>query len=210
MPAVIPGWSRERSAASRGRHAIAGIDEAGRGALAGPVVAAAVILNPGDCPQAVRDSKLLSPSARERLYGEIVASARAWAVGSADSDEIDRSNILVATRLAMMRAVAALRIRPDYLIIDAVALPELGIPLEAPTGADRDVMSVAAASILAKVTRDRLVREFDARYGDYGFASHKGYGTARHLRALSELGPSPVHRLSFRPVAFLRREPNLD
>ena len=178
MPAVIPGWSRERSAASRGRHAIAGIDEAGRGALAGPVVAAAVILNPGDCPQAVRDSKLLSPSARERLYGEIVASARAWAVGSADSDEIDRSNILVATRLAMMRAVAALRIRPDYLIIDAVALPELGIPLEAPTGADRDVGGL------------------DSREGDAGPARSGIRRPVRRLRVrlpqgIRDCAPSP-------------------
>jgi ribonuclease HII len=176
---------------------VAGIDEAGRGALAGPVVAAAVILERGRVPAGIRDSKLLAPAVRERLYDAILAVSPSWGVGVAEADEIDACNILEATRRAMVRAVEAMPERPDYLIIDAVRLPALDIASESPTKADRDIMSVAAASIVAKVTRDRLLVTLDTTYREYGFAAHKGYGTLRHLRALNRHGPCPIHRKSF-------------
>ncbi len=192
-----PDWAREQRAGARGFRAIAGLDEAGRGALAGPVVAAAVVLDPGRCPDGIRDSKLLTPRRREALYDAIVSSARAWGVGAAGAGEIDATNILVATRAAMLRALEALPLRPDFLIVDAVPLPETGLPFEAPFKADRDVVSVAAASILAKVTRDRILADLDATCPGYGFALHKGYGTRAHFEAIEARGPSPEHRKSF-------------
>jgi ribonuclease HII len=180
---------------------IAGIDEAGRGALAGPVVAAAVVLEIGRGPDGVRDSKVVPEARREKLYDLILASSRAWGVGISGPDEIDSINILEATRRAMLRAIEALPVPPDYLIVDAVRLPEAGIPCESPVKADRDIVSVAAASILAKVTRDRLLRALDGEYAGYGFGRHKGYGTVLHLGAIAALGPSPIHRRSFRPFA---------
>ena len=192
-----PSWSRERQAAARGFRTVAGIDEVGRGALAGPVVAAAVVLDPDRCPDGVRDSKTLTGAARERLYAAIVATARAWGIGLAEAGEIDATNILEATRCAMLRAVAAMSLRPDYLIVDAVPLPETGLPFEAPFKADRDVLSVAAASIVAKVTRDRILVDLDAELPGYGFAAHKGYGTREHFAAIAARGPSAAHRRTF-------------
>lgn len=191
----------ERRAARRGYGAVAGCDEAGRGALAGPVVAAAVILDPKKCPKGIRDSKTLTALARERLYGEIVVRARAWGVGIADAEEVDRYNVLEATRRAMIRAVEALAMQPDYLIVDAVSLRGLAMIVESPVKADRDVMSVAAASIMAKVTRDRILVDLDATYAVYGFAEHKGYGTRPHFEAIARHGLSPVHRRSFAGIA---------
>jgi ribonuclease HII len=196
-----PTWRHERRALERGFHCVAGLDEAGRGALAGPVVAAAVILDSKRCPKGIKDSKMLTALARERLYEEITGSARAWGAGIADAEEIDACNVLEATRRAMKRAIDALAVKPDYLIVDAVPLPGLGIEFEHPIKADLHVMSVAAASIVAKVTRDRLLVLFDTEYGGYGFAVHKGYGTAEHFRALSAQGPCALHRKSFAMIS---------
>ena len=159
-----------------------------------------MILDRSRCPEGIRDSKVLSPAARARLAEAIAGAAVAWAVGEADAGEIDAANILVATKRAMLRALAALPVRPDFLIVDALPLSEAGIPMECPVKADRDVMSVAAASILAKVHRDRRLEHLDAAYPGYGLARHKGYGTQAHLEALALLGPSPIHRRTFARV----------
>ena len=188
-----------------GYRAIAGIDEAGRGAWAGPVVAAAVILPPdaAACAPllgAVCDSKQLSAAQRARLLPTIQTVALAWGVGSVSAAAIDAIGILPATRQAMTAAVACLTVPPDYLLIDAVRLRELSLPQQALIHGDALSLSIAAASIIAKVTRDRLLAELDARYEGYGFAQHKGYGTPAHRAALARLGPSPEHRRSFRPL----------
>jgi ribonuclease HII len=196
-----PSWGHERRAQALGFTCIAGIDEAGRGALAGPVVAAAVVLDSRRCPGGIRDSKLLTALARERLYEEIVSTARAWGAGIADAAEIDACNVLEATRRAMKRAIEALAMRPDYLIVDAVALPELGIEHEHPVKADRHVISVAAASIVAKVTRDRMLAVLDADHAGYGFAIHKGYGTREHFQAIAARGLCTEHRRSFADIS---------
>ncbi|MCW5864072.1 MAG: ribonuclease HII [Anaerolineae bacterium] len=204
---VLPDLQLERALLKEcGAGCVAGVDEAGRGALAGPVFAAAVVL-PLDDPHLpaalrdVRDSKLLSAAARERLFPIICDRAVAFGVGQADAATIDRVNILAATRLAMAAAIHALTPAAAALLIDgpirlaAVALPQRGV-----IGGDRLSLSIAAASILAKVSRDRHMIALDARYPDYGFARHKGYGTAEHLAALAALGPCPEHRLSFAPL----------
>src|SRR5262249_8584538 len=159
-----PSWRHERRALGLGFQCIAGLDEAGRGALAGPVVAAAGVLDSRSCPRGIKDSKLLTALARERLYEEIISTARAWGGGLAEAAEIDACNVLEATRRAMKRAIEALPVKPDYVIVDAVPLPGLGIEHEHPVKADRHVISVAAASIVAKVTRDRLLAALDAQY----------------------------------------------
>lgn len=179
---------------------VAGLDEAGRGPLAGPVVAAAVIL-PRRCAVAgINDCKQVPERERERLYEEISGRAVALAVGMASVHEIDRLNILEATRLAMRRAVQALRPAADYLLIDAVGLPDLPVPQRAIIKGDGLSVSIAAASILAKVTRDRLMHEYHRRFPHYRFDIHKGYGTPEHLRLLAQYGPCAIHRRSFRPV----------
>ncbi len=180
---------------------IAGVDEAGRGPLAGPVYAAAVILDAA-CPiPGLRDSKQLSAAARERLAGEIRAGALAWSIASADVAEIDALNILQATLLAMRRAVEGLSRAPTEVLVDGNRCPKLACRARAIVGGDRDVAAISAASILAKTARDALLIELDVRYPGYGFAQHKGYGTPEHLAALARLGPSPIHRRSFAPVA---------
>jgi ribonuclease HII len=179
---------------------VAGIDEVGRGCLAGPVVAAAVILRGRRGLEGVNDSKLLTPARREELMRRILRHAAAWSLGSADAGEIDAINILNATRLAMERAVAGLPARPDHLLIDAVMLRELPMPQTSIIKGDRISMSIAAASIVAKVSRDRLMEYYDRLYPGFGFASHKGYGTPEHLRAVSERGPCPLHRVTFSGV----------
>ncbi len=183
---------------------IAGVDEAGRGPLAGPVFAAAVILDPARPIAGLRDSKLLSAPRRERLAVEIRAQATAWAIASADVAEIDALNILQATLLAMRRAVLALAVAPQQALIDGNHCPSLSCPARAVVGGDRDVAAISAASILAKTARDALLVELDARYPLYGFARNKGYGTAAHLAALLRHGPCPIHRRSFAPVAQAR------
>jgi len=182
---------------SRGLSRIVGVDEAGRGPLAGPVVAAAVILRPGKAIPGARDSKVLSPSKREELAKAILSGAEAVAVGAASVGEIDRLNILVSTRLAMTRALAHLVPPPDHIVVDGLPVRDLGWRHEAVVGGDGLVHSVACASIVAKVVRDRLMRRLAARYPGYGWETNMGYGTAEHLAALKRLGPTPHHRRTF-------------
>jgi ribonuclease HII len=193
---------------NRGITRLAGVDEAGRGPLAGPVVAAAVVMEPGFAAgeehgilEGLTDSKQLSEPRRRRFFEILTMSPHVeTAVGMADAGEIDRINILNATHLAMARAVAGLRPLPQHVLVDG--LPVKGLPCEstAIVGGDGKSLLVAAASIVAKVTRDALLRELDQEFPEYGFAEHKGYGTRRHIRALLEHGPTPIHRRSFRPV----------
>lgn len=179
----------------------AGVDEAGRGPLAGPVYAAAVIIDPAACPiPGIDNSKVLKAAEREQLDALIRRHARAFAVAKAEVEEIDRLNILQATLLAMRRAITALHLAPSRALIDGVHCPVVACPTHAIIGGDERVVAIAAASILAKVARDREMMELDRIYPGYGFARHKGYGTAEHLSALRSLGASPVHRVSFAPV----------
>jgi len=179
---------------------VVGVDEAGRGPLAGPVVAAAVVVAPQRRIKGLRDSKLLAPERRAALYDVIHTRAVAVGVGVIDHVTIDRINILEATRLAMAEALAALALTPDLVITDFVALPALPCPQVNLVDGDARCASVAAASIIAKVTRDRLMLEADKQFPDYGFARHKGYATPDHLAALDRLGPCPLHRRSFSGV----------
>lgn len=179
---------------------VAGVDEAGRGCLFGPVFAAAVILPPDHGISGLADSKTLPPKLRQQLAHQIRERAAGWAVAQASAQEIDRLNILEASRLAMRRAVEKLQPQPDFLIVDALRLDTEGQQL-ALVRADADVQCVAAASILAKVSRDACLDAWDAVYPGYGLRRHKGYGTREHLAALARLGPTPEHRLTFGPVA---------
>jgi len=184
---------------------LAGIDEAGRGPLAGPVVAAAVILDPRRPIPGLDDSKVLSAARRESLHWQIRQRALCWSVAWADSQEVDALNILRATMLAMRRALLGLSLAPSHVQVDGNRCPSLaalglGCTIEAIVGGDGKVPQIAAASILAKVTRDLIMRRLDDIYPGYQFATHKGYPTALHRRLLARLGPSPVHRLSFAPV----------
>lgn len=180
---------------------LAGVDEAGRGPLAGPVVAAAVILDDSRRILGLADSKVLTPLARDRLYDKIREKALCCAVGLASVEEIDDLNIFHATMLAMKRAVEGLRLKPAKVLVDGNRLPKLDILSEAIVGGDAKVKSISAASIVAKVTRDRLLVELHAQFPQYGFAAHKGYGTAEHLEALRVHGPCVHHRRHFAPVA---------
>jgi len=182
---------------------VAGVDEAGRGPLAGPVVAAAVILDPGNPIDGLKDSKRLSAAQRETLYDQIQQRALGWAVGLADVQEIDRINILQATLAAMQRAVEALQPAADYVLVDGNQLPRLACPAEAIVRGDSKVAAISAASIIAKVTRDRLMIELDGVYPGYGLARHKGYPSRMHIEALERLGVTPVHRRSYAPVRRL-------
>jgi ribonuclease HII len=193
-------WRLEKELRAQGRVRIAGVDEVGMGPLAGPVVAAAVVLPLGLPLAALDDSKRLRPEVRERLEREIRASALDWALGVVEADEIDRLNIYRAGQLAMRRAIAALSAAPDAVVVDGRSVPDLPYHQVAVVGGDARVASVAAASVIAKVHRDGLMRELDRAHPGYGFARHVGYGTPEHLQALSRLGPSPVHRQSFAPV----------
>jgi ribonuclease HII len=180
---------------------IAGVDEAGRGPLAGPVVAAAVILDARSPIRGLADSKQLSPRRREQLFDEIRAKALCCSIALASVEEIDRLNILQATMLAMQRAVKGLRLKPNKVLVDGNRLPSLEVLAEAVVSGDALVPAISAASILAKVARDRLLNELHALHPGYGFDRHKGYGTAQHMLALQTLGPLDVHRRSFAPVA---------
>lgn len=196
-------WLEERLAWQDGCRAVAGIDEAGRGALAGPVVAACVVLPLGRVPPGVNDSKLLTPAQREDLYEPILRTARGVGVGVVDACEIDAINILRATHKAMRLALNNLSrgLQTDLALIDGLPVRPFPIAQIALIGGDGRSANIAAASIIAKVTRDRLMRALETEYPGYGFASHKGYGTSAHLRALHEQGPCPLHRRSYRPVA---------
>jgi len=184
----------------------AGVDEVGRGPLAGPVVAAAVILDADNAIDGLADSKVLSPARREALADEILGKALAWSIGWADAAEIDAINILRATHLAMRRAIIGLRVRPVFVQVDGNRLPDLvfgdcRIDGDAIVGGDGRIATISAASIIAKVWRDRRMCELDRIYPDYGFARHKGYGTSQHMNSLSQHGPCPEHRRTFRPVS---------
>ena len=182
---------------------LAGVDEAGRGPLAGPVVAAAVILNPSKPIKGLNDSKKLSAKRRDALFDEIHDKALCLCVAQASVQEIDELNILQATLLAMQRAVAGLRLAPAKVVVDGNQLPVLPMLCEAVVGGDGLIAEISAASILAKVQRDRWCAEVDLTWPAYGFAKHKGYGTAAHMQALQEHGPCELHRKSFAPVARL-------
>ncbi len=179
---------------------IAGVDEAGRGPLAGPVVAAAVILERGRIPKGIDDSKQVSPEAREELYLRILESAVAWGVGEASVDEIDLVNIRQATHLAMARAVSALQVKPCFALVDGNDAPALCCPCDTLVDGDARSVSIAAASIIAKVTRDRMMRALHDRHPEYGWLTNMGYGTATHLKALNHHGATVHHRRSFAPV----------
>ena len=220
-----PNLREEMALYAEGYRHIAGLDEAGRGSWAGPVVAGAVILPIARpdlsqepvlseaCPEpcrriegleGVRDSKQLTPRQRERQYGIIKSAALAMGVGIVPPEEIDRIGIVPATRQAMGRAIAQLAPPPDFLLVDYLSLPELSTSHQKSiTRGDALSLSIAAASIVAKITRDRLMVELGARYPGYGFARHKGYGTPQHRESLARLGPSPIHRLSFAPMRLM-------
>jgi len=198
-----PNLDEEDKLKAQGYELIAGIDEVGRGALAGPVVAGAVILpHPANLPwlELVRDSKELNSRKRESLFDLINREAVAVGIGIVPPQVIDSINILKATRLAMMQAVEKLSKQPNFLLIDRITLSQCSIPQMGITRGDKSCLSIACASIIAKVTRDRMMEELDIMYPGYGFAGHKGYGTRQHISCLQKLGPSPIHRLYFAPV----------
>jgi ribonuclease HII len=197
-----PHFRREKSLAAKGLWPIAGIDEAGRGPLAGPVAAAAVVLDPRNLPKGLNDSKLLTPEVREALFDEIMRRAIAVAVAFSSAAEIDRINIRQATLCAMRRSLAALSISPCYVLVDGNDLPQ-GLICEGETiiGGDGLSLSIAAASIIAKVTRDRTMRRLCRHHPQYGFSQHFGYATKAHRDAIALHGPSPFHRLSFSPFS---------
>ena len=196
-------WSYERRAAEDGHSFIAGIDEAGRGPLAGPVVAAAVILPVGIELPGLNDSKQVREEVREELYDLIREGAIAYGVGVVNAEEIDRVNILQATFEAARQALSQLSVAPDYLLTDFLKIPGVAQPYEAIVNGDANSFSIAAASILAKVTRDRLMVDYAAQYPQYGFDKHKGYYCPEHVEALREHGPCPIHRKTFAPVSEL-------
>ncbi|MDA0737895.1 MAG: ribonuclease HII [Nitrospirae bacterium] len=193
----------EEEARVCGYRRVAGLDEAGRGPLAGPVVGAAVILPRRFVLEGLDDSKEVSPESREVLFEGITQGARAWAIGVATEQEIDRINILEATKLAWRRALEQLSVVPDFLLIDGMSLLGVVIPQRAVVKGDRLSLSIAAASILAKVYRDRLMLDYHRRYPQYQFHLHKGYPTPTHLRLVQEFGPCPIHRRSFQPIKNL-------
>lgn len=190
----------ERALFSYGFRNICGIDEAGRGPLAGPVVAAAVILPPGCSLPGLRDSKKLTPGQRAVLFEKITQKARSIGVGIVDNNKIDEINILRATILAMQKSVDQMELKPDYLLIDALKLPDYGGDQQAIIHGDLLSMSIAAASVIAKVTRDRMMCEYHEVFPEYKFNIHKGYGTAGHLHEIKKRGPCPLHRKTFRGV----------
>ncbi len=198
-----PSYREESALHEDGYTLVAGLDEVGRGPLAGPVVAGAVMLPPnprGRWTRLIRDSKQLTPAQREEAADVLSEKALSTSTGLASNEEIDRIGIAPATRLAMARAVNALPLQPQFLLLDAFPLPDVDIPQKTIVRGDALCLSIAAASIVAKVERDRLMVEHDGRYPGYGFASHKGYASSHHLEALRERGPSPIHRRSFAPV----------
>jgi len=198
-----PTYKSERALIAEGRHFVAGVDEVGRGPLAGPVGVGAVILDPRDLPIGLDDSKVLTAARREELAAVIYAKAIAVSLAFASVEEIDRFNIRGATLLAMRRAVAALAVKPHYALIDGRDTPPgLPCPAHPIVGGDGLSLSIAAASIVAKVARDALMARFDAIHPGYGFARHAGYATREHAAALKRLGPCPLHRRSYKPIAL--------
>jgi ribonuclease HII len=203
MESTYPTLDEENRLIAQGYRSIAGVDEAGRGALAGPVVAAAVILPAVDrFPHLdkVRDSKLLSPDMRDRMYALILEEAVSIGIGIIPSETIDSVNIFNATKMAMGEAIKKLSCAPDYVLIDGSAITRVSVFQKCIVSGDRHCLSIACASIIAKVTRDRIMDEYDGSYPLYGFARHKGYGTEYHLLCLRKHGPSAIHRYSFAPI----------
>lgn len=205
MSGTLPHLQKEIALLKQGYRLIAGLDEAGRGAWAGPIVAAAVILplaSPGlsDTLSGLRDSKQLTPSKREQLFEIIGKIALTIAVGVAPASMVDELNVIGATRQAMHQALADLSPKPDYLLLDHLALPDIDLPQDPFPKADSISLTVAAASVIAKVTRDRLMVEFNQTYPFYTFDRHKGYGTKAHQAALAKYGPCPLHRMSYKPL----------
>ncbi len=197
-------FSFEEQAHQQGYKTVCGIDEAGRGPLCGPVVAAACILPDGLIIEGLNDSKKLTPKKRDMLFDEIRESAISFCVAESSVEEINELNILEATLLAMRRAVEGLSVKPDYLLVDGNIFRDFNTDGRSVIGGDAASASIAAASILAKVTRDRLCEELDRKYPGYGIAKHKGYGTKAHMDALRELGPAPIHRRQF--IRFLEKD----
>ena len=194
----MPDYEFEKAAVNSGFSCICGVDEAGRGPLAGPVCAAAVILPEGAVIEGLDDSKKLTEKKREKLYDIIKETAVAYSVAYGTLEEIETVNILEATYLAMNRAIAGLSVKPDFALIDGNRVPRgIKIPCETVVKGDSKSMSVAAASVLAKVTRDRLMLEYDKKYPEYNFKKHKGYGTKEHTELIKQYGPCEIHRLSF-------------
>ena len=194
----MPDYEYEKAAVLSGFNTICGVDEAGRGPLAGPVCAAAVILPTDTVIEGLDDSKKLSEKKRERLYGEITEKAIAYSVAYGTLEEIEKLNILESTFLAMNRAIEGLKVKPDFALIDGNRVPKgIKIPCATVVKGDSKSMSVAAASILAKVTRDRLMLTYDGKYPQYNFKKHKGYGTKEHIEFIKKYGPCEIHRLSF-------------
>jgi ribonuclease HII len=202
-----PDWSFETEAFTNGQRPVAGVDEAGRGPWAGPVVAAAVILDPESIPAGLDDSKKLSAERRDGLWDEINARAQAVSVGISDVDRIDRDNILNATLWAMCEAVKGLGVAPGMVLVDGNRPPPLTCPLQTVVKGDQRSLSIAAASIIAKVARDRIMARLAADHPHYGWERNKGYGTAEHSTALQRHGPCAHHRRSFKPIAELLAEP---
>ena len=200
MAKELPTFKVERRLLNAGYTRIAGIDEAGRGPLAGPVVAAAVVLNPEDIVEGLNDSKQLSEKKREALYDPIMARAMGVGVGIVSHDAINNTNILAATLAAMANAVRQINPIPDFLLIDGDKPLSINIVQDSIIDGDQYCLSISAASIIAKVTRDRMMREYDTQYPEYGFAQHKGYGTAKHRAAIREHGPCDIHRVKFKGV----------
>ena len=197
----VCGWTLEEAARGRGSLRIAGVDEVGRGPLFGPVVAAAVILPRGFSLPGLNDSKKLTEKKRVELDREIRLNAVSWAIAAVDAEEIDRINIRQASLLAMRRAVEQLTLSPDYLLIDGRDIIDWDCPQQAVIHGDAISFSIAAASVIAKVHRDHLLMELDREFPGYGLAQHKGYASPEHLAALERLGPTPLHRQSFHPIA---------
>jgi ribonuclease HII len=190
----------ERALFSFGYRAVCGIDEAGRGPLAGPVVAASVVLPLSHSIVGIRDSKKLSPLQREFLFGQIQKQALSYGVGVVDNETIDEINILQATLMAMRQSLSSLSIKPDFVLIDALTLPSIGIPQKGIIDGDNVSITIAAASIIAKVTRDRLMDQYQSEFPQYNFQAHKGYGTREHFDRIKEYGPCRLHRKTFRGV----------
>ena len=204
MPVADSSLARfDHSKSESGKLLLAGVDEAGRGCWAGPVVAAAVILPGSWCPERLNDSKKLSARVREELCREIRASALCWGACAVSAPEIDRTDILRATLRAMGKAVRKLDPPPQLVLVDGLQIPDIPYPAESVVHGDATSAAIAAASILAKVYRDRIMTAWDRRFPGYGFASHKGYGAARHQEALRKLGPCVLHRFSYKPIAEL-------
>ncbi|OGY43031.1 MAG: ribonuclease HII [Candidatus Buchananbacteria bacterium RIFCSPHIGHO2_01_FULL_39_14] len=197
---IFPHFLKEKKLRRQGYKLIAGLDEAGKGAWAGPIVAAAVILDPKIKIKGIKDSKLLRAPERQKLFEEIISQAVGWAIGAVSQQKIDESGIVAANIMAMQQALKKLLPAPDYLLVDAIKINYQNLPALSIIDGDYKIRSIAAASIVAKVTRDRLMDELDEKYPQYGFKQHKGYGTNHHFQMIAKYGAADIHRQTFEPV----------